>query len=136
MRHYEWIFKTQKVEWNVELWDKSTFSFQPERDMCVRTTISLEPLSLYAQFIGFWPCTWYIFFFILDIWTSKNITRLEVLHLWCPQKASILWPSRPLHPQKSTIDLLLKNNKIYKHITTFLRLPTYIPRGRHKCKVT
>ena len=39
--------------------------------MYVRITISLDPLSLYALFIeAFWPCTWGIFFFILEIGTS------------------------------------------------------------------
>ena len=54
---------------------------------------------------------------------KKNIVfliLLGVIHLWRPQKmTTFLTPPYPHHLQKWTIDLLLKNNRIHKHVTNF-----------------
>ena len=43
----------------------------------------------------------------------------------------------PYHPQKWTIDLLFKNNRIRKHVTNYKLQdsPNPLPYGRHKCMV-
>ena len=40
----------------------------------------------------------------------------------------------PLHPQKGTIDLLFKNNRIRKRVTNF-KTPHPLSCERHKCMV-
>ena len=49
---------------------------------------------------------------------------LGIIHLWLPQKmTNFLTLPYPHHPQKWTIDLLFKNNRIRKHVTNFKTLP-------------
>ena len=79
-----------------------------------------KPLSLNAHFMeGFWPCAWCINFFILEIWTSQNVTSIVSYMYHVHKKTLFLWPSCHLHPEKSTIDLLFKGNRSHKHVTNF-----------------
>ena len=55
---------------------------------------------------------------------------IGVIHLWRPQKCQIMCPSHLHHPQKWTIDLFFKSNRIHKHVTTFKPLT---PCGHYKC---
>ena len=41
----------------------------------------------------------------------------------------------PTHPQKLTIDLLFKNDRIRKYVANFKTPPFQLPCGRHKCMV-
>ena len=62
------------------------------------------------------------------LWVSVwiNVTYNGVIHLWRPQKMTnfLTLPPNPHHPQKLTIDLLFKNNRIRKHVTNFKTPPS------------
>ena len=107
--------------------------------MCLRTTISLDPFSLYAHFIeGFWPCTWRIFFLYPRDLNIIKYNELRSLTSMMSTK-SINFMTLPLPPSAKMNN---RSKSIYclKTIEStdtwiLLRPPTSIPCGRHKFKV-
>ena len=52
-----------------------------------------------------------------------GIQRIGVIHLWRSQKITNFLTPYPHYPQKWTIDLLFKNNRIRKYVTNFKNPP-------------